>query len=109
MGRDGQLFTREGIESVMSRNTYEEILNPDQDPQYSLEFHHGGAHVFVGGDMERLDTAAYDIVFFLHHAFVDYIWEMFRDKVRDWGHMLDCKKKKKKNQDFPRVCSNNGG
>ncbi|KAK7114309.1 hypothetical protein V1264_000387 [Littorina saxatilis] len=83
VGRDGQLFTRESIEAIMSRNTYEEILMPDQDPQYSLEFHHGGTHVFVGGDMERLDTAAFDVIFFLHHAFVDYIWEMFRDKMRN--------------------------
>jgi hypothetical protein len=75
------LFTRANIELVLSRNTYEEILMPDQDPQYSLEFHHGGPHVFVGGDMERLDTAANDPAFFLHHAFVDYIWELFRNKV----------------------------
>lgn len=76
----------------MSRNTYEEILMPDQDPQYSLEFHHGGTHVFVGGDMERLDTAAFDVIFFLHHAFVDYIWEMFRDKVSSYRLMYVCVK-----------------
>ena len=46
------------------------------------------AHVFVGGDMERLDTAAYDVIFFLHHAFVDYIWEMFRDKVSGFEIMV---------------------
>ncbi|KAL8616359.1 hypothetical protein ACOMHN_032213 [Nucella lapillus] len=85
VGRDGQLFTREGIEAIMSRNSYEEILMPNLDPQYSMEVQHGGAHVFVGGDMERLDTAAYDIIFFMHHAFVDYIWDMFRRKMRNNG------------------------
>ncbi|XP_076448804.1 uncharacterized protein LOC143285427 [Babylonia areolata] len=85
VNRDGQPFTREGIEAIMSRNTYEEILSPSEDPQYSLEIQHGGAHVFVGGAMERLDTAAFDIIFFLHHAFVDYIWDMFRNKMRNNG------------------------
>jgi len=85
VGADGVLMTRANIELIMSRSTPEEILLPDQDPQYSLEFHHGGPHVFVGGDMERLDTAANDPAFFMHHAFIDYIWELFRNKIRANG------------------------
>ena len=88
VGRDGQLFTREGIEAIMSRNTYEEIFMLDQDPQYSLEYQHGGTHVFIGGDMERLETSAFDPIFFFHHAFVDYIWEQFRQKVRLFSFCL---------------------
>nr|KAG5707211.1 hypothetical protein BaRGS_017895 [Batillaria attramentaria] len=85
VGRDGMLFTRETMELILTRSSPEELFMPDQDPQYSLEFYHGGGHVFVGGDMERLDTASFDIVFFLHHAFVDYIWELFREKMRNQG------------------------
>lgn len=81
VGRDGQLFTRQIIEDIMSRSTHEEIALPGIDPQYDLEFHHGGPHVFIGGDMERLNTAAFDPIFFMHHAYVDYIWELFRQKV----------------------------
>lgn len=65
----------------MSRDTHADIALPGVDPQYDLEFHHGGVHIYIGGDMAMLDTAANDPVFFLHHAFVDYIWEMFRMRV----------------------------
>ncbi|PVD21335.1 hypothetical protein C0Q70_19508 [Pomacea canaliculata] len=85
VGRDGQLFTRQAIENIMSRDTHADIALPGVDPQYDLEFHHGGVHIYIGGDMAMLDTAANDPVFFLHHAFVDYIWEMFRMRMRNRG------------------------
>ncbi|MEZ5289441.1 MAG: tyrosinase family protein [Vicinamibacterales bacterium] len=35
---------------------------------------HGGVHVRTGGDMGNVPTAAYDPIFFLHHANVDRLW-----------------------------------
>ena len=35
---------------------------------------HGGVHVRTGGDMGSVPTAAYDPIFFLHHANVDRLW-----------------------------------
>jgi len=51
----------------------------NSDSSYSrlattIEALHGSAHVGVGGDMAVLGTAPNDPVFFMHHAFVDYIW-----------------------------------
>lgn len=40
----------------------------------TVEAIHGSAHVGVGGDMAILGTAPNDPIFFMHHAFVDYIW-----------------------------------
>ena len=55
-----------------------EISEPTAEARYNLELAHGGPHVWVGGQMAGLNTAAHDPVFFLHHSFIDYLWERFR-------------------------------
>jgi tyrosinase len=35
---------------------------------------HGSVHVRTGGDMGSVPTAAYDPIFFLHHANIDRLW-----------------------------------
>ncbi|XP_067652668.1 uncharacterized protein [Haliotis asinina] len=82
IGGDGELFTLESIEAILSRERTRDIVPPLSLPANDLEFHHGGVHVYIGGIMNQLDTAAYDPVFYLHHAFVDYIWELFRTRQR---------------------------
>ncbi|KAH3823083.1 hypothetical protein DPMN_124881 [Dreissena polymorpha] len=44
----------------------------------NLEVLHDGIHDWVGGDMGNGAQASYDPVFFMHHTFIDYIWEQFR-------------------------------
>ena len=46
----------------------------------TLENPHGGLHVWVGGDMGSVPTAAYDPVFWLHHANVDRIWYFWQQQ-----------------------------
>lgn len=73
-----RLFSKEVVRAILSRCRVREISEPTAQDQFNLELAHGGPHVWVGGQMSGLNTAAHDPVFFLHHAFVDYIWEMFR-------------------------------
>ncbi|KAK5965877.1 Common central domain of tyrosinase, partial [Trichostrongylus colubriformis] len=44
----------------------------------AVEFIHGKPHNYVGGDMVLTASSANDPVFFLHHSFVDLIWETWR-------------------------------
>ncbi|VDK68509.1 unnamed protein product [Litomosoides sigmodontis] len=44
----------------------------------SLEYTHANALVWIGGDMFNQTSSANDPLFFLHHAFVDSIWEHWR-------------------------------
>ncbi|CAG2190962.1 unnamed protein product [Mytilus edulis] len=37
-------------------------------------------HVWVGGSMLGVNTAPSEPVFFLHHCFIDYVWEQFRQR-----------------------------
>lgn len=85
-GSDGELFRSNAIEEILSRTRHQDIITSmESDPRYDLEFHHAAVHVFVGGAMSQLDTAAFDPIFFMHHAFVDYIWELFRTNLRSLG------------------------
>lgn len=47
--------------------------------RHNLELLHDGVHDWVGGDMGNVEVAAFDPIFYLHHAFIDYIWETFRE------------------------------
>lgn len=78
IGGGSQLFSKEVVGRILTRCRNEEILTPTALPDFDFEFYHGGPHVWVGGLLSFLNTAAYDPLFFMHHAYVDYIWEMFR-------------------------------
>lgn len=47
-------------------------LNP------AFELLHGQVHMWVGGHMADMPISANDPIFYSHHAFVDYQWEMWR-------------------------------
>lgn len=64
---------------------HQEISVPPEDNQCSLEVLHDGVHTWVGGDMGDLGLSAFDPVFYFHHAFIDYVWELFRrNQVMRW-------------------------
>ncbi|RUS89368.1 hypothetical protein EGW08_002888, partial [Elysia chlorotica] len=86
VGTDGDLFTASSIEGVLSRSRHDDIVTSENvDPQFDLEFHHAAVHVFCGGTMGQLDTAAFDPIFFMLHSYVDYLWELFRTNLRSLG------------------------
>ncbi|XP_052248138.1 tyrosinase-like protein [Dreissena polymorpha] len=72
------LFTKANIRSILTRCRTREITVPTALPQFNFESFHNGPHVWVGGQMSGTNTAAHDPVFFLFHAFIDYVWELFR-------------------------------
>ena len=44
----------------------------------TFEYAHGGPHVYVGGQMGNVACSPSDPIFWMHHAFIDRIWEDFR-------------------------------
>ncbi|XP_062610691.1 uncharacterized protein LOC134272478 [Saccostrea cucullata] len=79
---DSALFTKEGLRAVLSQRNYGDITEPKvgEDYVFSLEGHHNGPHSWVGGHLGRVNTAPYDPVFYMHHSFIDAVWEEFRDQ-----------------------------
>ncbi|XP_053402479.1 putative tyrosinase-like protein tyr-3 [Mercenaria mercenaria] len=80
IGTASRLLSKESIRPILSSCRTRDISEPTAQPRFSLEYLQGGPHVWVGGQMSGLNTAASDPAFFLHHAFVDLIWEMFRSR-----------------------------
>ncbi|KAL4234838.1 hypothetical protein ACF0H5_006479 [Mactra antiquata] len=78
IGGGSRLFSRPVVNDILTRCRMRDIVVPTALPRYNLELHHGGPHNWVGGQMMGLNTAAHDPVFFMLHAYVDYIWELFR-------------------------------
>lgn len=48
------------------------------DFQGQLEDVHNGIHVWVGGTMRSIATAAYDPLFWAHHSMVDRLWRLWQ-------------------------------
>jgi tyrosinase len=46
--------------------------------QVQLESIHDGVHVWVGGTMEEIATAAYDPIFWAHHCMIDRLWYLWQ-------------------------------
>lgn len=85
IGSDGSLFQKTGILRLLSRSRFSEISEETAVDGDSLESQHSQVHVWVDGQMNILETSAFDPVFFSVHCFVDYIWELFRIRQKTLG------------------------
>ena len=65
---------------------WQEINSPLGEGKYKLERFHNGVHLWVGGAMKAVGTSPYDPVFYLHHAYIDYLWEKWRKIQEDCGN-----------------------
>src|SRR6476620_2349469 len=54
-----------------------------------LESYHDEVHVWVGGDMQDIPTAAFDPVFFAHHCMIDRVWYLWQVRHGDGGVPAD--------------------
>ena len=50
-----------------------------------LEDFHDRVHVWVGGDMSDITSAAFDPIFFAHHCMIDRIWYLWQVKHGNGG------------------------
>uniref|UniRef100_A0A183BW73 ShKT domain-containing protein n=1 Tax=Globodera pallida TaxID=36090 RepID=A0A183BW73_GLOPA len=92
LGEDGELITEEEINSMINQRLMDNVFafpsrqnnggcrRPNPDPEDVVELNHNNVHTWIGGDMGGLPTAPQDPVFFMHHCFIDYIWEQWRLK-----------------------------
>ncbi|OWF47427.1 uncharacterized protein LOC110454385 [Mizuhopecten yessoensis] len=88
IGLIGELFSIDRIARILNMTRTSEITFPSGAPENRLEDVHDSVHVWVGGgngQMNDLNTAAQDPAFFSHHAFVDYLWEEFRQRQIQLG------------------------
>lgn len=65
-----------GVDFALAQLEYPDFVR-------NLENPHNGLHVWMGGDMASVPTAAYDPVFWLHHALVDRVWYLWQQSHPD--------------------------
>uniref|UniRef100_A0A158P622 ShTK domain protein n=1 Tax=Angiostrongylus cantonensis TaxID=6313 RepID=A0A158P622_ANGCA len=88
VGAKGGPMKQSEIDFVMKQSEVDQVLAfsaprrgcPYRTDYNCLEYTHGNVHIFVGGDMFDTSTSANDPLFFLHHAFIDLIWEQWRQQ-----------------------------
>ncbi len=64
--------------------TATEVANLLKEPDFitfsnGVQDLHDGVHGWTGGDMGQIPTAAYDPIFFSHHAMIDRIWARWQE------------------------------
>uniref|UniRef100_A0A1I7ZB55 Tyrosinase_Cu-bd domain-containing protein n=1 Tax=Steinernema glaseri TaxID=37863 RepID=A0A1I7ZB55_9BILA len=72
-----RLLTERDINWIESRTNYSELTFCHDK---TFESMHGLSHVWVGGFMFVIRVSPNDPTFYMHHSFIDYVWERFRQK-----------------------------
>jgi tyrosinase len=70
-GPPGWLPSPDDIEDVLDNSDFFNF-------QTQLENWHDGVHLWVGGTMSSVATAAYDPVFWAHHCMIDRLWYIWQ-------------------------------
>jgi len=67
------------LKTIGAKLTQARLAKTYDDLHPDLENPHNQLHLWVGGDMQSTDTAAYDPVFWAHHSFVEYVFCEWQD------------------------------
>ncbi|CAA95805.2 Putative tyrosinase-like protein tyr-3 [Caenorhabditis elegans] len=86
VGAQGKGYSEDEINTMLGQTDIAQVLAfsaPQRgcpyQPNFNVpEYTHGNPHIYVGGDMLETSTAANDPIFWMHHSFVDLLWEMYR-------------------------------
>lgn len=70
-GPPGELPSPEAVEAVLANRDFLTF-------QTQLESIHDGVHVWTGGTMADIAVAAYDPLFWAHHAMIDRLWYLWQ-------------------------------
>ncbi|KAK3578477.1 hypothetical protein CHS0354_038574 [Potamilus streckersoni] len=84
-GVTGHLFTQAVVDKITSSNSTSDITEPNGPFETNIELQHNQVHHWINGNMDNLNTAAEDPVFYLLHSYVDHIWEEFRKNLKKIG------------------------
>jgi tyrosinase len=72
-GSPASLPSKAGVDGILALSSFEDFSNQVQNQ-------HDAVHGWTGGDMGSIATAAFDPVFWAHHAMIDRIWYLWQLK-----------------------------
>ncbi|OWF55159.1 uncharacterized protein LOC110463637 [Mizuhopecten yessoensis] len=82
IGNIGWLLSQDHFDQIMSLGSHHDILEPNRYPLNSLEFLGTGTKLWVKGWSNPLSSDPLDPVFIMIDAFIDYVWDMFWEKLQ---------------------------
>lgn len=85
LGAKGGFIDRASIERILAQKSHNNISNPTAYEGMVLEDIHNEIHAAIGGQMADFSTSSQDPAFFIHHAFIDAVWERFCTALRKKG------------------------
>jgi len=83
--KKGRPMSDDDVDTILSRSLLGEISMPAASVDSNVELMHNYVHTYVGGIMGMVETAAYDPIFWFHHAYIDCLYERFREKQKGLG------------------------
>ncbi|XP_069113185.1 putative tyrosinase-like protein tyr-3 [Argopecten irradians] len=81
----GRLMADSDVKKILSLRKLGDISYFSASADSNLEALHNRVHVWVGGQMRKIEIGAFDPTFYILHSFVDKIWEDFRSIQRREG------------------------
>ncbi|XP_063423388.1 uncharacterized protein LOC134707510 [Mytilus trossulus] len=81
----GAAISTQYAANILSQTRTKDITYPTADDANCLEEAHNDVHDWIGGQMGEIDTSADDPLFYVHHAFIDYLWSLFRMSQKEKG------------------------
>ncbi|CAJ0587752.1 unnamed protein product, partial [Mesorhabditis spiculigera] len=85
-----RLMSPKDVDWILSRKKFENLVFCHDSTFESI---HGLSHAWVGGFMFVIRVSPNDPAFYMHHAFIDNLWEQFRhrrqnrwQRENDWSH-----------------------
>lgn len=85
IGNVGELIQKEDLKRLVNVGHTREFMFPFASSYKNLELIHGKVHMWVSGTMNNLNYSPADPIFWLHHCFIDYIWEKIRQTQKERG------------------------
>lgn len=82
LGKTGNPISYKFIDRMLAKKHHVQITTPTADPETNVESMHNMVHAFIGGQMNNFNTSSQDPFFWIHHAFIDAVWEKFCSQLR---------------------------
>ncbi|XP_062611215.1 tyrosinase-like [Saccostrea cucullata] len=85
IGNVGELIQKKDLYRIVNVAHTRDFMFPHASSYKNLELIHGKVHMWVSGTMDSLNYSPADPIFWMHHCFIDYIWEKIRQRQKERG------------------------
>ncbi|CAC5389448.1 TYR [Mytilus coruscus] len=75
----GSFITNEWIKKILAQESHSAISEPTVNEGFVFEKNHNFIHAAIGGRMNDFNTSSQEPAFWIHHSFIDSVWEKLKN------------------------------